>query len=86
MRSLLVTVAAVASLGIGTASVQAMPAGAPTGVEAAPHVTLVAEGCGFGFRRTLLGRCVPVGGYGRPIVERRCFVRDTAFGPRRICR
>ena len=86
MRALLIAAAAVASFGFDTASVQAMPGEAVSG--AAPQVILVAEGCGPGFRRGFLGRCVPFrGGYGGPVaVGPRCFVRETAFGPRRVCR
>ncbi len=86
MRSLLI--AAVASLAVGTASAEAMPSEAASGIGAAPQVTLVAEGCGPGFRRGFLGRCVPFrGGFDRPVVAGpRCFIRDTGFGPRRVCR
>ncbi len=90
MRSMITAIAAGAALMFGAATAQAVPATvvAP-GVDAA-QVIPVAEGCGPGFHRNFRGICVP-GGFGRPgygggFEGRRCFVRETPFGPRRICR
>jgi hypothetical protein len=48
----------------------------------------VAQGCGPGYHRGPYGGCRPFRGgfYGAPRFERRCWVRPTPFGPRRVCR
>lgn len=63
------------------------PAIVGTGGAEAP-VVRVAGGCGPGFFRTPYGFCRPFRRfYGPPrFYGRRCFLRPTPFGPRRICR
>lgn len=74
-------------LGFGTGALAA-PAGPATGALAGRGlIEHVAQGCGPGFFRGPRGFCRPMGGYGRPFYgPRRCFVRPTPFGPRRVCR
>lgn len=57
---------------------QALPGPAP-GVSGG-LVQQAAEGCGRGFFRNARGVCRPMRGM------RRCVVRRTPWGPRRICR
>jgi hypothetical protein len=90
MRSTILSFATATALVLGAVSAQAMPAvtTAP-GSDAAPIVT-VAEGCGPGFHRNFRGFCRPNFGprfgVGGPFGGPHCFVRDTFYGPRRICR
>ena len=51
----------VAWFGLAAVPVQAMPVGSLAGLH--PGVTLVAQGCGPGWRRNYYGRCIP-NGYG----------------------
>lgn len=51
-----------------------------------PEITLVAGGCGPAFHRNPWGRCVPNGWGPHPYGWHRCWVRETQWGPRRVCR
>ena len=89
-------------LGLASVSAEALPLAPASGLSAAPAVTLVSGGCGPFAHRNPFGECRPGGGfggpgyggpgYGRPRYGdegdygRRCFIRPTPFGPRRICR
>ena len=80
-----------AALALGSLGAVSGAQAAPLGVGAAPAlaggalVEQVAQGCGPGWARGPYGRCRP--SYGpRPFYGRRCFLRPTPFGPRRICR
>lgn len=86
-------------LGLATAGADALPLAAAPGPSDAPAVTLVSGGCGPFGHRNPFGECRPGGGfrggpgfggsryYGRPDdYGRRCFIRPTPFGPRRVCR
>ncbi len=80
-------------LGLATAGAEALPLAPASDLSAAPAVTLVSGGCGPFSHRGPFGGCRPGGGYGRPgfyghpgFYGRRCFIRPTPFGPRRICR
>lgn len=92
MRWKIVGLAALAFGGLAAAPASAAPAGPGLGGLLAPEapVTQVAQGCGPGFARGPYGRCRPM--YGRPyygaprVYGRRCFVRPTPYGPRRVCR
>ena len=89
MRSILMSLAVGTALSLGAAEVRAMPAISAAQSVDNVEITKVAEGCGPGFHRNFRGFCVPGGGfYGRPFVYGgpRCFIRDTVFGPRRVCR
>jgi hypothetical protein len=70
---------------------------APQGVKAFPlastrsenaEITLVADGCGPGFHRNPFGFCVRNGWEPRAYRYgwHRCWVRETPWGPRRVCR
>ena len=81
--------------GMGLASAaNAAPAAPVSGIAGSDLVQNVAEGCGPGYFRGRGGYCRPMrGGYGRGFGPgprfygpRRCFVRPTPYGPRRICR
>ena len=76
--------------GLGLASAaSAAPAGpgSAAGLAGSDLVEHVAQGCGPGFFRGPAGFCRPMrGGYGPDFGYRRCFVRPTPFGPRRVCR
>jgi hypothetical protein len=81
--------------GMGLASsANAAPVAPASGLAGSGLVEQVAEGCGPGFFRGRGGYCRPMrGGYGRPVYgprpgwgPRRCWVRPTPFGPRRVCR
>ncbi len=85
MRTTLLALATSAALFAGASAASAMPANLLAGADEAPQVTLVAEGCGPGFRRGAFGGCRPFGGF-RPRFERECFVRRTPYGVRRVCR
>lgn len=89
--------AALVAGGMGLVSTaQAAPAAPASGLAGAGLIEHVAEGCGPGYFRGPRGFCRPMrgGGYGRgpgfgprPFYgPRRCFVRPTPFGPRRVCR
>ena len=85
MRTTLLALATGVALIAGASAASAMPTTLLAGADA-PQVTLVAEGCGPGFHRGPYGGCRPFGGGFRPHFERQCFVRQTPYGPRRICR
>ena len=76
-------------IGFGTAALAA-PSGPATAASLADRglIEHVAQGCGPGFFRGPRGFCRPMGGgYGRTFYgPRRCFIRPTPFGPRRVCR
>lgn len=77
-----------AGMGLGSAA-QAAPAVPASGLGGSGLIEQVAQGCGPGFFRGPRGFCRPMrGGYGpRPyFAPRRCFVRPTPYGPRRVCR
>lgn len=91
MRSMILAVAAGASMALAGFSAQAMPAGAIVGASAAPQVTLVAGGCGPRFHPGPYGGCVrnfyrpyapvvvaPAYGYYRPYA--RCGLRIGPIG------
>ena len=84
MRTILLALATSAALVGGVSASSAMPTNLLAGANDAPQATLVAEGCGPGFRRGPYGGCRPFGGF-RPGFERRCFIRRTPFGERRVC-
>ncbi len=90
MRSIITSIAAGAVLLLGAVAAQAMPATIIAPGADAAQVLPVAEGCGPGAHRNFRGFCVGGGGfYGRPgygFGGGRCFIRETPFGPRRICR
>ncbi|MFC6791529.1 GCG_CRPN prefix-to-repeats domain-containing protein [Methylobacterium komagatae] len=68
-------------------SAQAAPlaAGSATTLAGGAQVETVAMGCGPGWARGPYGRCRPM--YRpRPFYGRRCFIRPTPYGPRRVCR
>ena len=80
MRTLVLSLAAGASLLCGGLAAQAMPAGAVAGDAAGPQVTLVSGGCGFAFHRTPFGGCRPNGGfYGRPFGYHRFYGYHRGF-------
>ncbi len=90
MRLLGAAALLVGGLGLAAAA-SAAPAGPATaaGIAGGGLVEHVAQGCGPGFFRGPRGFCRPMGGGGygpRPFYGRRCFVRPTPFGPRRVCR
>lgn len=58
MRSMILAIAAGATLAFASVGAEAMPAGAIAGANAAPEVTLVAGGCGPAFHRGPYGGCV----------------------------
>ena len=76
---------AVMLAGAGAQALPLAPAPAGQGVE------LAAMGCGPGWTRNRIGRCVPMARpwarphrpMWRPV---RCWWRETPFGPRRVCR
>jgi hypothetical protein len=86
----LAAAAALVAGGLGMASAaNAAPIGAGlAGAAGDGLITHVAQGCGPGFHRGPYGGCRPFRGgfYGAPRFERRCWVRPTPFGPRRVCR
>jgi hypothetical protein len=87
----LAAAAALVAGGLGMASAaNAAPIGAGlAGAADDGLITRVAQGCGPGFHRGPYGGCRPFRGggfYGGPRFERRCWVRPTPFGPRRVCR
>lgn len=100
LRGLLGMAAGLAMLGgLVATSAEAMPLAPPTSLSADSPVTLVRDGCGPGYFRTPYGRCRPAGGYrsrgydgparffgGPGYGGRRCVIRNTYDGPRRICR
>jgi hypothetical protein len=64
---------------------EAFPIGAD--LSAGSSITLVAGGCGPGFHRRPYGACVRNWGRGSyPYAWHRCWVRETLWGPRRVCR
>ncbi|GJD34346.1 GCG_CRPN prefix-to-repeats domain-containing protein [Methylobacterium aerolatum] len=91
-KSFIGLAAALALGGLGAiTSAQAAPlqAGSATTLAGSAPVETVAFGCGPGWTRGPYGRCRPGYGYGyrpRPFYGRRCFIRPTPYGPRRICR
>lgn len=99
MRNALGLAAAAAMmLGLTSFGAEAMPI-APATVSGAPAVTLVADGCGPFGHRSHYGYCKSngfgprpgfygprPGFYGPRAFGRRCFVRETYYGPRRVCR
>lgn len=92
MKTVIMSVATAAALMFGAAGANAVPATvAAPGSDTAARIIPVAEGCGPGFHRNFRGFCVPGGFYGRGFgygygYGPRCFIRDTFYGPRRICR
>lgn len=89
MRSMILAVAAGASLAFASLGAEAMPAGSIAGAQAAPAVTLVAGGCGVYRHPNGYGVCVPnrvyrpVYGYYGPRYVRpyaRCGVRVGPLG------
>jgi hypothetical protein len=88
----LAAAAALIAGGLGMASgAQAAPIGAGlAGASGDGLITHVAQGCGPGFHRGPYGGCRPNVGprgfYAPRRFERRCWVRPTPFGPRRVCR
>ncbi|MDB5512840.1 MAG: hypothetical protein JWR08_2323 [Enterovirga sp.] len=90
--------AALIAGGLGiVGAAHAAPAGpaSAAGLAGAGIVEHVAQGCGPGFARGPRGFCRPMrrggfgarGFYGPPrAYGRRCVVRPTPFGPRRVCR
>ncbi len=60
MRTTLLALAASAALVAGASAASAMPTNLLAGADDAPQVTLVAEGCGPGFRRGAVRRLPPV--------------------------
>ncbi|UDL93005.1 hypothetical protein LGH83_10180 [Lichenihabitans sp. PAMC28606] len=96
MRKILgLAAAAVMMFGLGAVGAEAMPLSNALQLGDAPAVTLVRDGCGPFGHRSNYGYCKGNGGpvYARPFYGprpyyggRRCFVRETPYGPRRICR
>jgi hypothetical protein len=81
--------AAVLAAGLAGATVASAAPVGPVSSEAlagAAPITDVAQGCGPGYSRGPYGRCRPNYGPRRGFYERRCFVRPTPYGPRRVCR
>jgi len=85
------TLIAAAFAALGAAAIPASATPFPQLNDAAPGLTLVAQGCGPGWHRNPWGRCVPFGGayvapapyvygYGRPY-RRHCWWR----GGVRVC-
>lgn len=62
MKSMILAVAAGASLALVSFGALAMPAGSIDGAAPAPQITLAAEGCGAGFARGPAGGCRPIRG------------------------
>lgn len=95
MKTLVLAALAGATLSFASASAHASPI-ASGAISPNPLVGQVAQGCGPGMFRGPAGYCRPMGGggygrggmgYGGPgYGPRRCFVRPTPYGPRRICR
>ena len=100
LRGLLGMAAGLGMLGgLAVTSAEGMPIAPPASLSADTAVTLVRDGCGPGYVRTPYGRCRPGGGYrgrgydrpprffgGPGYGGRRCVIRNTYDGPRRICR
>ena len=102
MRKRFGLAAAVVMLGMSAVGAEAMPAIPGPVTSDAPAVTLVADGCGPFAHRSHYGYCKSDGDgyYGggprfyrtpriyapEPYYARRCFVQETYYGPRRICR
>lgn len=98
MKTGLLAAMAGAALFLASAGAQAMPVAPADAISADPAISHVAQGCGPGMARGPAGFCRPMGGgmgygrgrgmgYGRSdFGPRRCFVRPTPFGPRRVCR
>ncbi len=97
MRSTIMALTAATSLSLTGWGAQAMPARLAGAAPAVSHpLTLVAQGCGPGFRLTPRGVCRPIGGpvvVGRPVVVARpavvvrpgCGVRVGPIGVRTPC-
>ena len=96
MKALVLAAVAGAALSFASAGAEASPI-ASGAISSNPLVSHAAQGCGPGMFRGPAGYCRPMGGggmgYGRGMGyggpgygPRRCFVRPTPYGPRRICR
>lgn len=98
MRSLVSIGAALGGLMLMTGGASALPLDRPANPS---DIHAVADGCGPGMFRTPRGFCRPMRGppswAGRPAWDRpgwgpgwgpgpRCFIRETPWGPRRVCR
>lgn len=77
LKKLSLVVAAGAFMALAS-SAQAM---SPAPVGSGSDTILVAQGCGPGFHRGAMGRCIP---NGRPVVV--CRMVRTPMGMRRVCR
>lgn len=82
MRSTIMAFAAAASLSVVGFGAQAMPAQVSASPAASPLLTLVAQGCGPGFRLGPGGACRPIGGRA-VVVERPVVVARPAVVVRR---
>ena len=90
MKHFLTSVMAGAALIAGAWAADAMPATIAAPGADSTLVIPVAGGCGPGYHRNFIGACVP-GGFYRPYgygygYGPHCFIRETFYGPRRICR
>lgn len=86
-RTLLGLAAALTLGGLGAVSTaQAAPLVADTALAGGAPIETVAQGCGPGWGRGAYGRCRPFARPGRGFYGRRCFLRPTPYGPRRVCR
>ncbi|AWN36294.1 GCG_CRPN prefix-to-repeats domain-containing protein [Methylobacterium radiodurans] len=86
-RTILGLAAALTLGGLGAASTaQAAPLGVGTPLAGQSPIETVAQGCGPGWARGPYGRCRPFAGPPRGFYGRRCFLRPTPYGPRRVCR
>lgn len=88
-RTLLGLAAALTLGGLGAGSnAQAAPLGlgSASGLADQAPIETVAQGCGPGWARGPYGRCRPFAGPPRGFYGRRCFLRPTPYGPRRVCR
>lgn len=97
MRSLVSIGAALGGLMLLTGGASAIPADRPASTT---DILTIAEGCGPGYFRNNRGFCRPMRGppawagrpawdrpgWDRPVRGPRCFIRETPWGPRRVCR
>lgn len=82
------------TVGLASAASAAPATSGLAGAAGQSPITHVAQGCGPGGFRGPYGGCrygggrggYGGGGYGGGGYGRRCFVRPTPFGPRRVCR
>jgi hypothetical protein len=86
MKRTLLAVALGAAAAFAAAEALALPVAPSDLLASAAPVADVAQGCGRGMHRGPRGFCRPNRWGGPPPMMRRCWVRPTPWGPRRVCR